>query len=134
MSEKIIVDCGFVPSIIAAWPSGVVYTQQTGGVSCNHPSLEGFMIPLPLELRGADWDFCMSVTDEEADRVEREVNASLRWWPDVLNFRVIRTEENEEAWIHCAFDLQDNIAADGSRVTRAMTGVLDLRKLRLRIR
>lgn len=35
------------PAILAEAPTGVVYTNQSGGVMCHHPEAEGFLIPLP---------------------------------------------------------------------------------------
>lgn len=32
--------------VIVAFPSGVVYSNQTGGFSCLHPELEGIHLPL----------------------------------------------------------------------------------------
>ena len=36
-----------IVGIIVAHPSGVVYTNQTGGYSTCHPSMEGVFVPLP---------------------------------------------------------------------------------------
>jgi hypothetical protein len=32
--------------IIVEWPTGTVYTNQTGGTACLHPELEGAFVPL----------------------------------------------------------------------------------------
>ena len=32
--------------VIVSWPSGVVFTNQTGGTSCLAPEMEGIFIPL----------------------------------------------------------------------------------------
>jgi len=32
--------------LIVEWPSGVVFSNQTGGTSCLHPELEGVFVPL----------------------------------------------------------------------------------------
>jgi hypothetical protein len=29
-------------------PTGVTWTNQTGGCACNHPALEGVFVPIPL--------------------------------------------------------------------------------------
>jgi hypothetical protein len=32
--------------IILSWPTGIIYTNQTGGTSCFHPEMEGAFVPL----------------------------------------------------------------------------------------
>lgn len=32
--------------LIIEWPSGVLYSNQTGGTACLHPTVEGFYVPL----------------------------------------------------------------------------------------
>lgn len=38
---------GEYPSLIVEWPTGIKYTAQTGGIGCDHPVCEGFVMGLP---------------------------------------------------------------------------------------
>lgn len=43
----------FLGAIVPA-PTGVVWTNQTGGTSCQHPEVEGYYLPLPNLLGSSD--------------------------------------------------------------------------------
>jgi Family of unknown function (DUF6210) len=32
--------------LIISWPSGIIFTNQTGGTSCLHPEFEGVFVPI----------------------------------------------------------------------------------------
>jgi hypothetical protein len=38
-------------ALVIAYPSGVLYVNQTGGYSCKHPRVEGVLILPPREIR-----------------------------------------------------------------------------------
>lgn len=46
--------------LIVLAPTGITWTNQTGGVSCNHPEAEGFLIPLPFA-----WVSCKDSLENE---------------------------------------------------------------------
>jgi len=75
--------------------NGGWYTNQTGGVSCNHPKAQGrFVIyPIPEGVKRALYDCCYADDGEldQCDRAFRE--AGLPW-------KVDRCYSNEEAWLH----------------------------------
>jgi len=50
-----------VVALIVEHPTGVFYSQQCGGISCTHPEVEGFCIPI----NGNDeWEeFCSKTCD-----------------------------------------------------------------------
>lgn len=41
-------------ALIIQWPTGVKYTAQTGGIGCDHPECEGFLISLPEDFQEFD--------------------------------------------------------------------------------
>jgi hypothetical protein len=42
--------------LIVAFPSGVIYSNQTGGTSCLHPELEGVFVPLRSTVLPNTWE------------------------------------------------------------------------------
>ena len=91
--------------LVIEHPSGVVYTNQTGGTSCMQPELEGVLVPLDLEPEQTEKlaKLCVevpSVSPELADAID----AILATAPGRL--RVDRTllYESHEAWIHVVGD------------------------------
>lgn len=94
-------------------PTGVLYSNQTGGTSCLHPQVEGAYVPLIDEwvdqeallcahFTGPKWrGACHRGIDEETAReVERVL--SLGVVTRELGLRVDRSRlaESHEAWIH----------------------------------
>jgi len=100
-----------VVGIIVAHPSGVVYTNQTGGYATFHPSMEGVFVPLSRagELQaaldehffeGPKWEgHCYSGIDAEtADFIDQLLSTV----PPLRGVTVNRDrlKESMEAWIH----------------------------------
>lgn len=92
------------PSLIAEHHSGVVYTNQVGGLLCFQAELEGVLIPLPFDIamrqklenlsypqgvRGINSDF--------ADRIDEILRDS---GTNFLKVDRDRLEDSWEAWIH----------------------------------
>ena len=116
--DKIVVDIpSGVACLIVSYPTGIEYTNQTGGYSCHHPSLEGFCVPLAPSIyskarrewvslqdeldkilgmeskySGACWD---GIDNEDADRLDALF--------EELDLGVVvdrnRLGDSEEAWV-----------------------------------
>jgi len=98
---------------IILWPTGIEYSNQTGGYACLHPTAEGFYVPLFNELfdqeallrrhfEGPKWrGFCDRGIDEEtALEVERILDAALPTRELGLTVDRERLADSHEAWIH----------------------------------
>ena len=97
--------------LIIEFPSGVRYTNQTGGYATHHPELEGIFVPLthpqfsPQEkleqfFTGDKWKgHCYKGIDEEtADFMDAIFADSFR--TQALKVNRAKLAECEEAWIH----------------------------------
>ena len=77
--------------IIVEHPTGVLYTNQTGGYSTNHPEKEGFLIPFDHDISHVG---CWGVwTQEDLDTLDTD----LTWLH--LHRDKERWEYAEEAWV-----------------------------------
>jgi hypothetical protein len=97
--------------LIISHPTGVVYSNQTGGYACLSPQFEGAFIPLndPLvdqqtELEryfiGSKWrGHCYNEIDEETADFVDEVLAST-YVTKRLKVNRDKLTESHEAWIH----------------------------------
>ncbi|WP_368738034.1 DUF6210 family protein [Myxococcus sp. AM009] len=99
--------------LILLWPTGVLYSNQTGGNSCLHPQAEGAYLPLVDELVdlegllhqffvGPQWmGRCDRGLDEETAR-EIERILGLSYTTRELGLRVdrARLEDSHEAWVY----------------------------------
>ena len=97
------------PAIIVKYPTGLIYSNQTNGVACNHPEQEGFLVPL-FPLLGKEshlfdpgwWYEEMPALDASLyNQLEKVLNSRFEW--HVRNLRVDRKAKNQEAWIHITF-------------------------------
>ncbi len=105
--DKPLVDLGALGpatlGLIILYPSGVVYTNQTGGLLCTHPSAEGVFMPIgtPDQARTLARFFAgASTTIGDAQR--RHVDRTL---DDNAETRILRVDPAEmdrshEAWIY----------------------------------
>jgi hypothetical protein len=81
-------------------PSGVVYTNQTGGTACDQPELEGVLVPLDLEPEQSERlaELCL-----EAGRLSTEladtIDTILAKAPGGLRVDRARLHDSHEAWI-----------------------------------
>ena len=115
-----------IVGIVVAYPSGVVYANQTGGYSTCHPSMEGVFVPLPRagELQaaldehffdGPKWEgYCFNGIDAETADFIDQLLATL---PPTRSITVNRDRlrESMEAWIHLTIGRQvdDDAAFSG---------------------
>lgn len=90
--------------------TGVIYLNQAGGVSCSHPSIEGYYIPLPLGwMPKIDSLYNIGYMDYDPEHVQKFIDESEylkhHFKPvdhDFLKTKQIVDEENlfmEEAWV-----------------------------------
>ncbi|MEW6302888.1 MAG: DUF6210 family protein [Verrucomicrobiota bacterium] len=97
--------------LIIAYPSGVTYVNQAGGLTCRQPELEGVFVPLTAQLSavgnelqeyftGPKWKGrCDDGIDvETADFVDGLLRAHD--WAGSLQVDRDRLSDSLEAWIH----------------------------------
>ena len=96
--------------LIVRHPSGVRYTNQTGGYACLHPEIEGVYVPLAdayseqvsrlAEHFVTRWGgHCYDGIDAEtADFIEQVLRTS--WVAENLQVDRTRLEDSHEAWIY----------------------------------
>lgn len=92
------------PAIIVKAETGLIYTNQTNGVACSHPSQEGFLVMLPPpgeKVRVFDpgfWYNTMPALDDALyDEIEEVLNRGFLW--HLHDIRVNREASNYEAWV-----------------------------------
>ena len=97
--------------LLIRWPSGVIYTHQTGGYQCNHPAEEGVFAlfgrqteeqsaKLTAYFCGPKWrGWCAEGIDRQtADFVDRVLRGSV-----LTNFLRVdrkRLRDSHEAWVY----------------------------------
>lgn len=96
-------------AVVADWPSGVIYTNQAGGVFCLQPKTEGVLVPLgdddrlegkldaffanrPIRLKPADAD--------ALDAMLRSAENPLSTRTFFLEVDRGKLEESMEAWLY----------------------------------
>ncbi len=97
--------------LIVAWPSGVRYSNQTGGYACLYPELEGVFAPLAAPVldqqawlrkffTGRKWrGNCYKGIDEEtANFIDSVLIESSR--TEILRVNRERLADSHEAWVH----------------------------------
>jgi hypothetical protein len=104
--------------LIIGWPSGIIYSNQTGGFSCMQPELEGIFVPVANDLTDGNellspciplFNYftgrkyggsgaCTGIDHEDADCIEEITRPSrlLR----LIQIDRARLTESHEAWIH----------------------------------
>jgi hypothetical protein len=99
--------------LIIKAPTGVRYSNQSGGYACEHPETEGFFVPLRTRagrselttlagmFRGA-WN---RLDDVRADSVDGALRRHA-----ITSIRVDRSmlSESREAWVHVIVSAVDN--------------------------
>lgn len=121
MSEKVVITLYDIkqPVIIVPAETGVIYSNQTGGCCCNHPEMEGYIIPLetkweaqnPLNpnIFSPDWWYLKFMDDQKADEIEDMLNTP---YGKIRNLKVLRDEEWEEAWVRVSFEMSVDYTED----------------------
>ena len=104
--------------LIISWPSGIIYTNQTGGTTCLQPELEGVFVPLRNECTEPElalispendlWDYFTNgkwagtgatsgLDTEDADFID-ELLTRVQLFPAIRIDRQ-RLKESHEAWV-----------------------------------
>lgn len=95
--------------LIVSWPTGVIYTNQTNGLACSHPQLEGLLIPI-LERVDVErfcpigWGELNSDDAHQADLALKKLQRDEYFAPlGRLGYKVTvnrdKLSESTEAWI-----------------------------------
>ena len=96
--------------LIVLCGSGVFYTNQTGGLACNHPVAEGVFVPLddgvgrPTQYRlsqhfRGSWE---ALNEEDAKVIDTALKSGNLGFVSVSRKRL---SESTEAWVHVELDL-----------------------------
>ena len=113
--------------LIIAYPSGVIYSNQTGGTACLHPELEGVFIPLGNDLEvpsnkllgpqealadyfeGPKHQGTGATTGLDAEDAEF-IDGVLRRWGLIRFIELDRgkLKESHEAWVYVRITADEN--------------------------
>lgn len=90
--EQTAIDLYDQEGLIRLSEDGQLYSNQTGGVCCNHPTARGFFEPMviPEQIKGIFWDKCFA--DEEGISRANEILQQLAY--------PFRITGGEEAWLY----------------------------------
>lgn len=108
--EKIRIDVYQISSedtmLIIGAPTGVIYNAQTGGMSCNHPEYEGFVLPLGSFME--DFDDCsygcshLQDIEGAAKKLANDLHLRLieetKLWRYKIYFDFDRIDQLQEGW------------------------------------
>ena len=81
-----------VPSLIIEFPSGILWSNQTWGVMCNHPEVEGVFVPLT---HWGSKDMLDEITGEYP--VEEKIVDWIEKFK--LPLKMVKIDDSLEAWI-----------------------------------
>ena len=116
--------------LILEWPSGVIYSNQTGGTSCLQPEFEGIFIPIGNDFQPDPPQMCSpeiqlsehfeskyegsgathGIDEDDALAIEAALK-KYRLWPQITVNRQ-RLRESHEAWIHVTVQHLHDIAVN----------------------
>lgn len=97
--------------LIILYPTGILFSNQTGGHQCCQPEEEGFFVPLDLDwpvierhFTGLPWQgWCYQGLDEAtADFLDSQLQVAADTFLACLEMRVdrARLKESMEAWVY----------------------------------
>lgn len=122
--------------VIIIFNSGVVYHNQTAGVTCNQRYQEGVLVlptdpelvmdapiggiyqcPIDRALRHMDWEI-LNIDDQRADAID----ALLKGYGFTKGIAVDRTRlsESEEAWVYVTVEPLDGVMYSGFGPSRGV--------------
>ena len=93
--------------------TGVIFTNQVGGIACLHPELEGVLVPFNDDYEQEDYKLSLEYQLREIftengwgkiiPKQANEIDALLKTFPDTSCAVVNRTklEESYESWVWC---------------------------------
>lgn len=113
------------PGLIILRPSGVLYSNQTGGTACLHPAVEGVFVPLELDSAG-DFDrlsrhftdakyggWCSEGIDvEDADLIDSVLHQSAEG--RLISVDRSRLKDSHEAWAYVTVAAHGDQCVPGS--------------------
>lgn len=111
--------------LIVKATTGVIYSNQAGGLACLHSEVEGFFVPLRTcfgmrELHALR-EICPSDIDAD-EGIDEETAARLDWILERQGLKCLRVDrtklaESCEAWIHVRIsgELGDKVPLEGAR-------------------
>jgi hypothetical protein len=107
--------------LIVKAATNVIYTNQTGGLSCWHPKVEGFLVPLRTPLGMRELEALRNVCDCE-DGIDSETADQVESILGRIGFKGIRVDrsklaESWESWIHVILsgELGYKVPLEGAR-------------------
>ena len=134
--KKIVVDLWDSPFhtflLIVKHPTGVLYSNQTGGSACDHPQVEGFVLPLDggrvagvvIEELGGLWRDIYDCTYPYEDLVEA-TNPLLDKLCRGMKLDLSGKNSMQEAWLHVLFPLPQPLRSKGEgSILETVAGVL----------
>ena len=108
--------------LIIEWPSGILYSNQTGGTACLHPEVEGVFIPLRNDCE-RDGDRLLSPENElleyfegpkhrgtgairglDTDDAELITSVLAKWQLHQLAVDRTRLGDSHEAWVYVVIE------------------------------
>lgn len=96
------------PALILPLPTGVSYTQQTGGLYCGQRQTVGALLPVPeIFLTAA----LMTAASDDNLITHQDANEIDKAWAEIggdINMLIDRTrlEDSEEAWVYVTISME----------------------------
>jgi len=141
--------CLDYPVLIVPAKTGIVYTNQTGGCFCNHPELEGYLVPIIVnelpqrEIFNPDvWYKRGGIVIEPPnalrsaplanDNEEIKSKEFILWWENARReieeisrglIQVIKDVHQEEAWFWVRAKLDGELSSSGEWTKCVLTWV-----------
>jgi hypothetical protein len=113
------------PGLIILRASGVLYSNQTGGLSCYHPAEEGVFVPLELGKPGEyeslmnHFGFvkyhggcCDGIDTEDADLIDSFLHQDPEG--NLISVDRSRVKDSHEAWVHVTVSAHGDRSVPGS--------------------
>jgi Family of unknown function (DUF6210) len=111
--------------LIVKAATNVIYTNQTGGIECWHPEVEGFLVPLRTHLGLRELNALRSLCSDCDDGIDSETADELESVLAGFGFKGIRVDrskltESWESWIHVILsgELGLDVPLEGPRPER----------------
>ena len=83
--------------VIILCKSGVIYTNQTGGIMCDHPEAEGVYVPLPDMKLQDDARFLNSLGKMELQQLQKYLDELPSIYGKIET--MWKGEKQSEAWV-----------------------------------
>lgn len=92
--------------------TGIIYTNQVGGTECDHPEMEGFLIPIEYDIQldnpisSLTFKLCALFPEGNPGIVDRDIAIKIQELLDSSPFTtgvivdLDKIEESKEAWLY----------------------------------